>query len=843
MKTEIETEKRKGKNLQNVPKIMKQACVVNLFQFHSQALEGGSGMGIKSEDKFIYWFSELGIQDVPLVGGKNASLGEMFSKLTSKEVRIPDGFAVSAPAYKYYVQSTGLTQQIASLLKGVNARDTRDLAERGERIRSVMRGTALPADLEAAIKKAYDELSKRYGGEVDVAVRSSATAEDLPDASFAGQQDTYLNVRGHQRLIDSCRNCFASLFTDRAIAYREEKGFDHFSIALSIAVQKMVRSDLAAAGVMFSIDTESGFKDAVYVTGGYGLGENVVQGAINPDEWYVHKPTLKAGFRSIIHAHLGEKQQKMIYTDPEHGKATSNVPVSPEDRAKFCLTDNEVLELAKWATIIEEHYSAEAGAFKPMDMEWAKDGQSGHLFIVQARPETVVSRREVGLIKRTVLEKTGPILAEGMAVGDLVGAGKALVIKSAQQINDFKAGMVLVTEMTDPDWVPIMKVASAIVTEQGGRTCHAAIISRELGLPCIVGTGDATQKVQPGQEITVSCAGGSKGVVYQGLLPYKQESIRVDRLAMPSVAMLYHESEPDRAFPDSFYPSGGVGLLRVDELVRDEVKVHPLACVNYPDVEAEHIDQVSRGYPDKRQYFVTKLAYSVGRIAAAFYPKPVRVLLSDATSRDMTHLIGGKQYVTDDPNPLIGTRGLARYKDLDYEEAFQLELKALATARGTMGLSNISLILPACQSAKEARTLADLLAKGGLKRGHEGLELHLLCRTPAQLLTLHEFVGVVDGFLIHMVDLAQLAQGIDVGDVLMRPYFNDKHPAVLSMVNTAITEAKRLGLRIGIAGIAGASVPFFAKRDEVHKVDYLVLRPELFPLAREALLEAEHRAA
>jgi pyruvate,water dikinase len=800
-------------------------------------------MTIRRDAKFIHWFSELGIRDVPIVGGKNASLGEMFSKLTGTGVRIPDGFAISAGAYDYYVDSSGVKGEVASLLKGLNIRDTRDLAQRGARIRALVRGTPLPKDLERAIVGAYDELSRRYGAEVDTAVRSSATAEDLPDASFAGQQDTYLNVRGHDRLLESCRACFASLFTDRAIAYREEKGFDHFAVSLSIAVQKMVRSDLASAGVMFSIDTESGFKDAVYVTGGFGLGENVVQGAINPDEWYVHKPGLQRGLRPIIHSRLGEKQQKMIYTDPAKGKATENVPVPPEQRATFCLSEDEVLELARWAVIIEDHYSQEAGHFKPMDMEWAKDGQSGELFIVQARPETVVSRREAGTIRRVVLEKTSAVMAEGMAVGALVGAGKALVIRSAEQISDFQPGMVLVTKMTDPDWVPIMKVASAIVTDQGGRTCHAAIISRELGLPCVVGTGNATQLVKTGQGVTVSCAGGSKGVVYEGILPFKEETIRVDELAKPSMAMLYHESEPDRAFPDSFYPNAGVGLLRVDEIMRDEVKVHPLACLNYPELDRDEIDKLTVGYPDKRAYFVTKLAEGVGRIAAAFHPKPVWALLSDATSRDLLPLIGGKSYAYDDANPLMGTRGLGRYSDLDYEEAFRMELEALARVRTVMGLTNLAIVLPACQTSKDARALAHRLAQAGLKRGSEGLELHLLCHTPAQLLTLEQFAENADGFLIHVGELAQHTLGIDAGNVLMRPYFDDKHLAVLSLIRTALGVAKRLGKPMGLSGIAGASLPFYTRSIELAAADFVVLRPEVFPLGRDLLMEAGNRAA
>ncbi len=794
----------------------------------------------KAEDKrFIYWFSELGIQDVPAVGGKNASLGEMFSNLTRKGVRVPDGYAISAYAYNYYVESSGVRKKIEKLLKGLDPHKLDDLAKRGEEIRTLVRGTPLPKDLEGEIVTAYDELCKRYGVEVDTAVRSSATAEDLPDASFAGQQDTFLNIRGHANLLVACRACFASLFTDRAIAYREEKKFSHFQVALSIAVQKMVRSDLAAAGVMFSIDTESGFKDAAYVTSGYGLGENVVQGSINPDEWYVHKPALLAGHTPIIYAHLGEKQQKMIYTDPGKGKGTKNVPVPPEEREQFSLSEKEVLELARWAAIIEDHYSQEAGHYKPMDMEWAKDGQTGELFIVQARPETVVSRRETGIIKRTVLEKTGPVLAEGMAVGDLIGAGKAAVIRSAEQIQKFKAGMVLVTEMTDPDWVPIMKIASAIVTDSGGRTCHAAIISRELGIPCVVGTGNGSKSVKPDQEITVSCAGGSKGIVYAGILPYKEETIRLDQLQMPKLPFWYHQSDPDRAFSDARYPHGGVGLLRVDELMRDEVKVHPRAALAYPAEGKDKIDAVSKGYPDKKAYFVTRLARGVAHICAATAPRPVRALLSDATSRDLSRLAGGAAYAYDDANPLLGTRGAGRYTDLDYEEAFDLELQALATVRGEMGQSNLSLILPACQSVKEIKAIAGILNDHGLARGKDGMEWHLFCRTPAQMLALDQLAGEIDGFLFSVSDLAQLVLGIDASNVLMRSYYDEKHPAVLSLLETGLDLAKRIGKPAGVTNIAPANVAAFAALPLMRKAGFVVLRPDVFPQAREAFLEAE----
>ena len=793
------------------------------------------------EQKYIYWFSELGIKDVPIVGGKNASLGEMFANLTSKGVKVPDGFAISAYAYDHYINTSGIRNEIENLLGDLDVSNMRQLAERGEKTRQLIRSSPLPSDLEQAIKDAYDELCTRYGGvQVDTAVRSSATAEDLPDASFAGQQDTYLNVHGHDHLLEACRDCFASLFTDRAIAYREEKDFDHFSVALSIAVQKMVRSDLASAGVMFSIDTESGFKDAVYITGGYGLGENVVQGSINPDEFYVHKPTLLKGKKSIIYSHLGEKQQKMVYVDPSKGKGTEDIPVPQEEREKFCLETGEVLQLAEWACIIEDHYSQEADYYKPMDMEWAKDGQSGDLFIVQARPETVVSRREQGVLRRMMLEKTGPILAEGMAVGDNIGAGPANVIVSAENIEKFKEGDVLVTEMTDPDWVPIMKIASAIVTDSGGRTCHAAIISRELGIPCIVGTGSGSKSIPAGEQITVSCAGGSKGTVYKGELPFREETIKLSELDMPKVGMMFQQSEPDRAFPDARYPNDGIGLVRIDELMRDEVKLHPQAAMDFSPgmTDGDKIEEATKGYPNKRKFFVQRLSESLGRIAASAYPLPVRVLLSDGTSRDLDRLLGGRDYSFEEANPVLGARGAARYTDLDYEEPFQLELEALSYVRSEMGMDNIAVVLPAAQSVKENKAVTSLLSQNGLKRGSEGLEYHMLVRTPAQALTLADISEEVDGFVIDVGEIAQLAQGMDRANVRVKSFLNEKHPAVLSLLNTAVNQAKSLGKPVGLVNIAPGILEDFAKEALMSEVDYLIFRPDVFPAAREHLLEA-----
>jgi pyruvate,water dikinase len=609
----------------------------------------------------------------------------------------------------------------------------------------------------------------------------------------------------------------------------------------------MVRSDLASAGVMFSIDTESGFRDAAYITGGYGLGESVVQGSINPDEFYVHKPTLLKGFKPIIYSRLGDKQHKIIYTDPGKGKGTTRVEVPLAERQKFCLAEDEVLTLARWATIIEDHYSQEAGHYKPMDMEWAKDGQTGDLFIVQARPETVHSRREPGVIRRTVLEKTSRVLAEGLAVGDSIGTGPALVIKSAEQIKQFKPGAVLVTEMTDPDWVPIMKVASAIVTDQGGRTCHAAIISRELGIPCIVGTGNGSNAVKPGQEITVSCAGGSKGFVYDGVLPYHQEEIRLDQLEMPKIAVWFHLSNPDRAFPDAVYPAKGVGLLRMDEVIRDEVKVHPLAALHFAQWKAngEHPDLVRKieeaglGYEDKAEYFTSKLAEGIGRIAASVFPRPVHVLLPDATSRELDALIGGKPFSFEEPNPALGARGAARYTDLDYEEAAGLELSALRRAREAMGMTNVSIVLPSAHSEKELKAIAGLLGQHGLKRGANGLEYYLLCRTPAQVLILEAFADAFDGFLLEVSEIAQLAQGMDGRNVRVRGYFQEDHPAVLELIKAGVERARKLKKPVGLVNIAPAKLGAFAQHPAVRKADYLVIRPELFAQAREAFLEVE----
>ena len=625
---------------------------------------------------FILWFDQLGIEDVPLVGGKNASLGEMYRLLTPKGVRIPNGFAVTAYAYRYLLEKTGARDKIKDILKDLNTSDMDNLADHGHRVRELIRNLEFPKELRDSIIEAYGHLCEQYGANADCAVRSSATAEDLPDASFAGQQETYLNVKEGENIIEACKRCFASLFTNRAISYRADKNFDHFSIALSIGVQKMVRSDMACSGVMFSIDTESGFKDAVFLTASYGLGENIVQGAVNPDEYYIFKPTLRSGFKPIIKKSVGEKKIKMIYTmDLKH--PTKNVDVPAEDQKRFVLTDDEILELARMAVTIEDHYSEKAGHFKPMDMEWAKDGATNQLFIVQARPETVHSQKDQNILKEYVLVDKGEVLIEGRSVGEKIGSGKAHVIKDVHQINQFRKGEVLVTDMTDPDWEPIMKIASAIVTNRGGRTCHAAIISRELGIPCVVGTESGTEKIPGGQDITVDCSKGDAGYVYKGLLKFEIKQTDLKSLPRPKTKIMMNIGNPEQAFEESFIPNDGVGLAREEFVINSYIKIHPLALLHFDQVKDEEtreiINNLTYNWKDKGEYFVDKLAEGIATIAAAFYPKPVIVRLSDFKSNEYANLIGGKYFEPKEDNPMIGWRGASRYYDPKFKAAFELE--------------------------------------------------------------------------------------------------------------------------------------------------------------------------
>ena len=763
--------------------------------------------------EFILWFDQTGIDDVPLVGGKNASLGEMYQNLTKKGVNVPNGFSITAYAYRYLLEQAGVEDEIKHILSDLNVNDIKNLAERGRKVREIIRNCHFPHELQAAIKEAYSHLCKQYGRNTDVAVRSSATAEDLPTASFAGQQETYLNIRGEQQLIESCKNCFASLFTNRAISYRVDKGFDHFKVFLSIGVQKMVRSDLSCSGVMFSIDTESGFRNAVFITAAYGLGENVVQGAVNPDEYYVFKPTLKKGFKPILSRNPGEKAIKMIYTE-EGNKTTKNIPVPENERKKLVLKDDEVLTLAKWACIVEDHYSEKAGHLKPMDMEWAKDGKTNQLFIVQARPETVQSQKNMNVLRIYELKEKGRVVAEGRSVGDRIGQGKAHIIKDVKDISDFKKGEVLVTEMTDPDWEPIMKNASAIVTNKGGRTCHAAIISREIGIPCIVGTNNGTEKVKNGQRITVSCAEGEIGKIYSGLLKFNIKEIDLKKTPETKTKVMMNVGNPYEAFEFSFKPNSGVGLAREEFIINSYIKIHPKALINFDKLHEkkvkDKINELTFNYKDKKQFFIDKLAEGIGMIAAAFYPKKVIVRMSDFKTNEYANLVGGKAYEPEEDNPMIGWRGASRYYS-DYKDAFALECKAMKKVREEMGLSNVVVMIPFCRTVEEGRKVLSEMGKNGLKRGKKGLRVYAMCEIPSNVILAEEFLKIFDGFSIGTNDLTQLTLGLDRDSELVAPIYDERNEAVKQLVSKVIQICNKKKKYIGLCGDAPSTYPEFAQ--------------------------------
>jgi len=781
------------------------------------------------KNALILWFKELGIKDVPLVGGKNASLGEMYQKLTKKKVLIPNGFAITAYAYHYFTEKAGIKDDIRRILRTLDIHNIENLQERGHKVRQTILNAEMPEDLNQEILKAYRKMEDMYGHNCDTAIRSSATAEDLPDASFAGQQETFLNIRGDYAVLEACKKCFASLFTDRAIFYREEKGFDHFSIGLSIAVQKMARADIGASGVMFSIDTESGFKDAVLINAAYGLGENVVQGAVNPDEYYVFKPTLKKGFKPIITKRLGEKEVMMVYSEGGAKSPTKNVPVDKAMRKKFCITDDEALTLAKWACIIEDHYSEEAGHFKPMDMEWAKDGKDGKLYIVQARPETVQSRKDLTVLEDYILLQKGKILTKGAPVGSKIANGKASVILNAQHIKKFKKGDILVTDMTDPDWVPIMKIASAIVTNRGGRTCHAAIVSRELGIPCIVGTNNATQVIKNGKQVTVACEGES-GNVYEGALKYKIKKTSLKHLKRPKTKIMMNLGNPDMAFESSFIPNDGVGLARLEFIINEYIKIHPLALLNYKKLKdpavIEKIDELTLGYSNKADFFVDKLAMGVGTIAAAFYPKDVIVRLSDFKSNEYANLIGGTDYEPHEENPMIGWRGASRYYDPKYKDAFSLECRAMKKVREEMGLKNLKLMIPFCRTIEEGIKVQQEMKKHGLVRGKGGLEIYVMCEIPSNVILGEEFCKIFDGFSIGSNDLTQLTLGVDRDSALVRHVYDERNEAVKTMVRNIIKIGKKKHRKVGICGQAPSDYPEFAQFLAKEGIDSMSLNPD-----------------
>ncbi len=788
---------------------------------------------MEKDKMFILWFDQLGIEDVGLVGGKNASLGEMYKNLTPKGIKIPNGFAITAHAYRYLLEKSGIEQQIRDTLKDLDTKDMHNLMTRGQKVRSIILNAEFPQELKDCIKEAYSHLCIQYGQDTDVAVRSSATAEDLPDASFAGQQETYLNIVGPEMLIEACKKCFASLFTNRAISYRNDKNFDHFTIALSIGVQKMVRSDLATSGVMFSIDTESGFQDAIFITGAYGLGENVVQGAVNPDEYYVFKPTLKQGKKAIISKTIGSKEIKMIYTK-DGSKPTKNISVPEPDQKRFCLDDKEIITLAKYAAAIEDHYSKKAGHFKPMDMEWAKDGNTGELFIVQARPETVHSQKDKNKIKKYILKEQGKVIIKGESVGELIGAGPSNIILDVHDITQFKKGQVLVTDMTDPDWEPIMKIASAIVTNRGGRTCHAAIISRELGIPCVVGTIDGTKAIKNNQNITVSCASGEIGYVYNGKLKYDIDEVNLATIPSTKTKIMMNLATPSQAFEMSFIPNEGVGLAREEFIINSYIRIHPLALMHYNDLKKDpknaslvkQIEGITQGYKDKKEFFIEKLAHGIATIAAAFYPKDVIVRLSDFKSNEYANLLGGTLYEPTEDNPMIGWRGASRYYSDKYRDAFGLECKALKRVRDDMGLTNVKIMIPFCRTVEEGKKVLAEMEKHSLKRGENDLEVYVMCEIPSNVILVDEFSKIFDGFSIGSNDLTQLTLGLDRDSELVSHIYDERNAAVKKLITQVIAGAKRNKRKIGICGQAPSDFPDFAEFLVEQHIDSISLNPD-----------------
>ena len=792
---------------------------------------------------FIRWFEDLSIDDVAVVGGKNASLGEMYRELTQQGVKVPNGFAVTADAFRHFLEQAGIVSRIEALLAGLDKTDLADFARRGRALRETVYGAALPDEVADEIRAAYRRLEEQYGEHTDVAVRSSATAEDLPTASFAGQHDTFLNIHGEAQLLDACKRCFASLFTDRAMSYRIDQNFDHMKVALSVGVQKMIRADLASSGVMFSIDTETGFRDVVFITGAYGLGENVVQGTVDPDEFYVHKPTFAQGHRAVLRRSLGAKQLKMVYAEGTSRNATRNIPTPDADRGRFCITDEEVLALADFAIKIEDHYSARAGEPRPMDMEWAKDGVSGELFVIQARPETVVSQRAPGTMETYVLKGDGELMVTGRAVGQRIGAGPVHVVRTTRDLQDVKAGSVLVADTTTPDWEPVMKTAAAIVTNRGGRTCHAAIVARELGIPAIVGAGEATERLRTGDVVTVSCAEGDEGRVYAGHVPFDLETIDLGVGTRPATHLMVNLGNPDLAFQTSFIPNDGVGLARLEFIFSEYVRAHPLALLHPEKVEdagdRAQIEALIHNHPDGAAFCVEKLSEGVGTIAAAFWPKPVIVRLSDFKTNEYRSLIGGRAFEEEEANPMLGFRGASRYAHPKYEEGFALECAAMRRVRETMGLKNLKIMVPFCRRVEEGEKVLDLMAKHGLERGVDGLEIYVMCEIPNNVVQIDAFSRLFDGFSIGSNDLTQLVLGVDRDSEIVAFDYDERDPGVLEMIRLAVEGARRNGRHSGICGQAPSDYPEIAEFLVRHGIDSISLTPDTLIATTRRILDLE----
>jgi pyruvate,water dikinase len=793
--------------------------------------------------RYVRFFEELGLSDVPLVGGKNASLGELYRALRPQGVPVPNGFATTADAYRDVLTGAGGWDRLHAILDPLDPSNVADLANRAKQARDVVYAARLPDLLQEEVLAAYHRLQDEYGAEMTVAVRSSATAEDLPAASFAGQHETYLNVKGDAALLEACRRCFASVFTDRAIHYRHDRGFDHFSLGLSIGIMKMVRSDLAAAGVMFSLDTDSGFRDVVFITGAYGLGENVVQGAVGPDEFYVHKPTFLEGRRAVLRRRLGEKKIRMVYATGGSRDATRNVPTPQEDRERFCLTDAEALSLADYAIRIERHYSDRAGHAMPMDMEWAKDGLDGKLYVLQARPETVVSQRSAEVLESFELSGTGTVLATGRAVGEKVAVGAARIIRNVAELREFQAREVLVADTTTPDWEPVMKRASGIITSRGGRTCHAAIVARELGIPAVVGAAGATARIATGQLVTVSCAEGETGRIYEGRVPFEVRTIKLAELPRPSTSIMVNLGNPDLAFRTSAIPNDGVGLARLEFIISEDIKAHPMALL-HPDrvedpKERAALAALTRHDRSPADYFVRKLSEGVGTIAAAFFPKPVIVRLSDFKTNEYASLLGGKAFEPVESNPMIGFRGASRYAHPAYQEGFALECAAMRRVREEMGFRNVILMIPFCRRVEEGRKVVEVMAAHGLTRGEHGLEIYCMCEIPNNVVQIDAFSEIFDGFSIGSNDLTQLVLGVDRDSELVAFDFDERDPGVKDVLRQAVEGARRNRRHSGICGQAPSDYPEMAEFLVRLGIDSISLNPDTVVKTTLRVLEVE----
>ena len=797
---------------------------------------------------WIRWFRDIGVDDIGAVGGKNASLGELLRELGSLGIRVPNGFAVTVEAYRHFLRSNGLEDRIRRLLADVDMEDLDHVVHRAEELQAMIVGGGWDPALREAIVSAYALLSEEVGvDEAYVAVRSSATSEDLPEASFAGQQETYLMVRGAEDLLHSVKKAFASLFTPRAMVYRHQHGFAHDGVALSVGIQHMVRSDLAASGVMFTLDTESGFDDVVMINGSWGLGELLVQGNVVPDEYYVHKPTLRRGYRSLILRRMGEKARRMVYDVRRHRPYVEDVP--EEDRKRYCIGDDEALQLASWALAIEEHYSNKHGRPTPMDIEWAKDGLTGALYIVQARPETVHSRKDRGLLRLYRLMEQRPALLQGIAVGNAIAQGKVRILHRAEDMIFFEEGEVLVTEMTDPDWVPIMQKASAIITNQGGRTSHAAIVARELGIPAVVGTSDATEVLRTGQAVTVSTAEGETGMVYDGLLRYKVEDVDTTKLPKTQTKIYLNIGNPEEAFRNAQLPADGVGLARMEFIFASWMKIHPLALLHYDALDAElraQIDALTWSYADKASYFVDTLSQGIAVIAAAFYPRKVILRFSDFKSNEYAHLIGGTQFEPSEENPMLGWRGASRYYSDEYREAFLLEVQAVRRVREEMGLDNLQVMVPFCRTPEEAERVLEVIERGGLKRGERGLEIFMMAEIPSNVLLIEEFSKFFDGFSIGSNDLTQFVLGVDRDSGLIAHLFDERHIAVRTACKHIIEGAHRMGKVVGICGQAPSDYADFTEFLVRQGIDSISVNPDallktLHTVAEVEALQSAHR--